>query len=75
MAGYDYIRRAYSVAPKVGARVRHTETGGFGVITRERPSAGHYVQVRFDGRQHPSPCHPLALDYTPTLTEEKGDHE
>lgn len=60
---YDYVRRTYGVDPKVGARVRHTETHRYGVIARERPSLGHYVMVRFDGETRPAPCHPTALAY------------
>jgi hypothetical protein len=62
---YDYIKRAYSVSPEVGARVRHTETNRNGVITREDRSQSHYVMVRFDGDKRSLPCHPTALDYSP----------
>lgn len=62
---YDYIKRTYGVEPKIGARVRHTETDKFGKITREKPSAAHYVNVMFDGRGFSVPCHPTALDYAP----------
>lgn len=60
---YDYIKRMYPVTPKIGERVTHKETGQSGVITRENRSAGHYVQVRFDGRGYSSSCHPTALEY------------
>jgi hypothetical protein len=60
---YDYIRRTYNVTPRVGQRVRHTETGKHGEVTREDPSAGHYVQVKFNGHIFVVPCHPLALEY------------
>lgn len=60
---YEYIKRMYAFQPEVGRRVCHTEIDKCGVITRESKSAGHYVQVRFDGRKHPSPCHPGALVY------------
>jgi hypothetical protein len=60
---YDYIKRTYQVMPRVGDRVRHTETDKLGTIAREKPSAGHYVQVRFDGQKHSLPCHPTALEY------------
>lgn len=60
---YDYIKRTYTFHPKVGMRVRHTVTGKEGVIGREDRSQGHYVQVRFDGRNFASPCHPMELDY------------
>lgn len=62
---YDYVSRFYGVRPVVGARVRHTETGKAGVITREDRGAAHYVQVRFDGQKHSLPCHPTAIDYSP----------
>ena len=60
---YSYVRNAYAVDPRIGQRVRHLETGRSGVIAREKPSAAHYVQVRFDGDKHALPCHPTALDY------------
>lgn len=63
MSSYEYVRRAYRVAPEVGARVRHNETGRAGTIAREDRSQSHYVQVRFDGDKHALPCHPIALDY------------
>lgn len=74
MAGYDYVRRAYGVDPKVGARVRHTETGNFGVIARARLGEGHRVQVRFDGSRYALPCHPAALDYalTAPISDKEG---
>lgn len=46
---YEYIKRMYPVTPNVGARVRHHVTKQEGTIRRENPSAGHYVQVLFDG--------------------------
>lgn len=61
--GYDYIKRAYPVNPKVGERVRHTETDKLGTISREDRTASHYVQVVFDGQSHALPCHPTALEY------------
>ncbi len=60
---YDYVKRAYGVTPVVGERVRHTEIDKLGVIAREKLSAGHHVQVRFDGEKFASPCHPTALEY------------
>ncbi len=60
---YDYIKRTYPVTPKVGERVRHTVTNRSGEIAREDRSQGHYVQVRFDGQAHRSPCHPMELEY------------
>lgn len=72
MAKYEYVRCIYNVAPEVGARVRHTETGELGTIAREDPSMGHYVQVKFDGQKFSLPCHPTALDYTPVETPDRG---
>lgn len=60
---YDYIKRTYRFQPKVGGRVQHTVTNRIGTITRESKSAGHYVQVRFDGQAHASSCHPMELAY------------
>lgn len=60
---YDYIKRTYSVTPKMGERVTHEITGKSGTITRENRSASHYVQVRFEGQSFSSPCHPLELEY------------
>lgn len=62
---YDYVKRNYAVQPKVGARARHTVTNRLGTIRPEDKSAGHYVQVCFDGQKHSLPCHPLELDYDP----------
>ena len=60
---YEYIKRTYPVDPKVGMRVRHKVTKRLGWIAREDRSAGHYVQVRFDGDTHALPCHPTEIDY------------
>ena len=60
---YDYIKRTYPVFPKVGERVRHTVTKVTGTIKRENKSQSHYVQVKFDGLNHLSPCHPTELEY------------
>jgi hypothetical protein len=38
-------------------------TGKSGTIAREDRSAGHYVQVRFDGQSFALPCHPTELEY------------
>ena len=59
---YEYVKQAYNVNPVIGKRVRHNEIDKFGVIVGRR-SYDNYVYVRFDGAKHPSPCHPLALDY------------
>lgn len=61
---YEYIKRTYKFQPEIGRRVKHTVTKNEGVIAREDRSAGHYVQVRFDGRRFVSPCHPDELEYT-----------
>lgn len=67
---YDYIRRTYLTNPIVGQRVVHTETKREGVVMPEAPSAGHYVQVQFDGDDFPLPCHPKALaDTMPPPTD------
>lgn len=60
---YEYIKRTYTFQPKVGRRVRHTITGEYGEIRREDRSASHYVQVQFDTRKFPLPCHPGELEY------------
>jgi len=61
---YDYVRRTYNVDPQVGHWVTHTITKKTGVIVREDKSAGHYVQVRFEGQKHAVPCHPTELQYS-----------
>lgn len=61
---YDYVRRTYDVDPQVGLWVTHTVTGRKGVITREDKSAGHYVQVKFEGYKKALPCHPTELQYS-----------
>ena len=63
---YEYIKRTYPFQPKIGKRVWHTVTCKTGVIAMEDRSQGHYVQVRFDGQNFASPCHPMELQY---LTE------
>lgn len=60
---YEYIKNAYAFDAKVGERIRHTETLREGVIAREDRSAGHYVQVTFDGLNHARPCHPDELTH------------
>lgn len=63
---YDYVKRAYAFQPEVGRRVLHTVTKQSGTVAREDKSAGHYVQVMFDGRNHRLPCHPDELQYLET---------
>ncbi|MGR4927230.1 hypothetical protein ACIPUD_10490 [Bradyrhizobium sp. CAR08] len=63
---YDYIQRTYGVTPIVGERIKHHVVTKGGTITKEDPSASHYVQVLFDGDRHPLPCHPTEMDYLRT---------
>lgn len=60
---YEYVKRTYNVTPVVGERVFHAIIDRAGTISREDRSQGHYVQVKFDGRKHPTPCHPTELEY------------
>lgn len=60
---YEYVKRTYAVNPVQHERVTHTVTKRGGVIARESPSAGHYVQVRFDGSRWAVSCHPTELEY------------
>ena len=60
---YEYIKRTYGVSPEPGKVAYHTVTKQWGVIKREKPSHGHYVQVQFEGEKHASPCHPTELQY------------
>jgi hypothetical protein len=62
---YEYIRKAYRVAPVVGQRVQHEVTRKFGLIARENKSSSHYVMVKFEGSKHSLPCHPLELGLSP----------
>lgn len=62
MSSYTWIKNTYSFQPEVGRRVRHTVTKKEGVIATE-DSQANYVQVRFDGQRHKSPCHPGELAY------------
>jgi hypothetical protein len=66
---YEYVKRTYGHEPIIGNRVYHKVTKEFGRIAKEKPSAGHYVQVKFDGAPFSSPCHPDELDYFPTPVE------
>ena len=61
---YAYIQRTYGVRPIPGDGVRHQITHREGVIVRPRGDP-HYVQVRFNGQRHSTPCHPTELDYPP----------
>lgn len=63
---YEYVKRTYGVSPEAGGIVRHTVLNRLGTICRENKSASHYVQVRFDGQRHKSPCHPTELEYLTT---------
>ena len=71
---YDYIKNYYKVEPHMNGRVKHKVTGRFGRISREDASAGHYVQVLFDGDLHGLPCHPQDLTYF-TVEQEKNTQE
>lgn len=64
---YEYVKRTYSVNPKIGEKVRHTVTNKTGVIAREDRSQSHYVKVRFEDRIHSVPCHPTELEYLGVL--------
>lgn len=59
---YEYVRRIYGVDPKVGQRVSCD-----GLMGKIAPAEGdpQYVEVKFDGRDFTSPCHPTSLDYNP----------
>lgn len=60
---YHYISRQYGVSPQVGQRAYHKEVKRYGVILRPKPSAAHYVHIRFDGEKHGSLSHPMELEY------------
>jgi hypothetical protein len=70
--GYEYIKKAYGVAPVVGQQVKHEVTRKLGKITRESRSASHYVMVRFEGCNHSLPCHPLELGLSPAPPTNQG---
>lgn len=59
--GYDYIRRAYGVDPRVGQRCalrnEHDWTGKEGVVLYPGTSTAH-VHVLVDGQKHHSIVHP-----------------
>jgi hypothetical protein len=60
---YNYIRRAYSVDPRVGQRI--TMDGKPGTIIRPQGDP-QYLNVRFDGQKHGSNVHPTwKVDYAP----------
>ncbi len=59
---YDYIRSRFGVEVDINHLVRHTITGRIGTIMPENASAGHYVQVLFQGDKHMLPCHPQELE-------------
>ena len=52
---YDYIRRTYGVAPRVGQRV--IVDGKPGTLLRPIGDP-HYLRVRFDDRPFALPVHP-----------------
>lgn len=64
---YEYITRSYGKNYVIAQRVRHTVTGEVGSVAREDKSAGHYVQVKFEGRKFSVPCHPDELEQCTSL--------
>ncbi len=61
---YDYIKRTYGVAPKIGQRV--TVDGKPATVVR--PWEAHYLRVRFDGKKHSANAHPTwRVDYAPPI--------
>lgn len=62
---YSYIERTYGKVFEPADRVRHTVCNWHGTVNDEDPSAGHYVQVIADGRDHERPCHPDELEIIP----------
>ncbi len=58
---YRYIREMYGLDFRPGERVALEITNKPGTVAREDRSVSHYVQVRFDGQRHLSPCHPGSL--------------
>lgn len=64
---YDYIRNHYGVEVTVSQMVQHNVTGRFGVVMPEIVSAGHYVQVLFNGDKRMLPCHPTELEFVDDL--------
>ena len=70
---YEYIKQAYGVTFSVGDRVRLENTSRDGTVMREKPSHGHYVQVRFDDHG-PGLCHPKSLiPHTEEPADKKDD--
>ena len=63
--GYGYVRRAYSVDPTIGQRVRLKNEGPSsgleGVVVYPGPSTAH-VHVVIDGRDHAVSVHPLNVE-------------
>lgn len=59
--GYGYISRMYGITYRPGMRVQLERSDRIGTVAHMKPSAGHRVQVRFDGERHASPCHPNSL--------------
>ncbi len=58
---YAYVHRMYGLDFRPGLRVRLENSDCYGIVARMKASAGHHVQVRFDGQAHASPCHPESL--------------
>lgn len=63
--GYGYVRRNYSVNPKIGSRIRlineGQSTGLEGEVVYPGPSTAH-VHVMLDGRNHVVTVHPLNFE-------------
>ena len=63
--GYDYIRRAYGVDPKVGQRVRLKDEGSYtgreGEVAYPGETTAH-VHVLLDGEKHVSHVHPNSIE-------------
>jgi hypothetical protein len=62
----NYVKREYGVPARRGQRVIH-DGREYGTVTS---GDGPYVRVRFDGRRHSVPCHPLSLDYLDGIAPE-----
>lgn len=67
--GYGYVRRAYSVDPTIGQRVRLRNEGRSsgleGEVVYPGPSTAH-VHVAIDGRDHAVPVHPMNVELLET---------
>ena len=66
---YAYVHRMYGLDFRPGLRVRLENSDRCGTVARMKASAGHRVQVRFDGQAHASPCHPESLFFLADSSE------